>query len=81
MLASLTSAALLGLTAEPVPAEVNTAEEGEPRLVLVGLPDTAVRESCDRVFSALSNGGHSAGVRRDKSRVIGAGSAVPCSTG
>lgn len=60
MLASLTSAALLGMAAVPVQVEVNTAEEGEPRLVLVGLPDTAVRESCDRVFSALSNGGYGA---------------------
>jgi magnesium chelatase family protein len=60
MLASITSAALLGLSAEPVQVEVNTAEEGEPRLVLVGLPDSAVRESCDRVFSALATGGHGA---------------------
>jgi len=60
MLASLTSAALLGMAAVPVQVEVNTAEEGEPRLVLVGLPDAAVRESCDRVFSALSNGGYGA---------------------
>ncbi len=53
VLASLSSAALVGIEAEPVQVEVNANEEGEPRLVLVGLPDPAVKESCDRVFSAM----------------------------
>jgi magnesium chelatase family protein len=57
MLASLTSAALVGVEAEPVQVEVNANEEGEPRLILVGLPDAAVKESADRVFSALANCG------------------------
>lgn len=60
MLSSATSAALAGIHAEAVQVEVNSNEEGEPRLVLVGLPDTAVRESCDRVLTALSNCGHQA---------------------
>jgi magnesium chelatase family protein len=36
---------------------VNANQAGEPRLVLVGLPDTAVKESEDRVCSALANCG------------------------
>jgi|GEM_PF-2556054 len=40
-----------------VQVEVNSGESGDPRLVLVGLPDAAVKESEDRVHSALSNSG------------------------
>jgi magnesium chelatase family protein len=57
MLATITSAALQGIDAEVVHVEVNTGEAGEPKLILVGLPDAAVKESDDRVFSALSNSG------------------------
>ncbi|RXK56490.1 ATP-binding protein [Oleiharenicola lentus] len=57
MLATVGSAALLGIDAVPVQIEVNTGESGVPNLILVGLPDTAVKESQDRVFSALSNSG------------------------
>ena len=53
MLAKSYSAAISGVEALPVVVEVNTGEEGEMRLILVGLPDTAVRESQDRVTSAL----------------------------
>ena len=59
MLATIDSAALLWITAEPVIVEVNTGESGDPRFVLVGLPDTAVKESDDRVKSALGNSGFS----------------------
>jgi magnesium chelatase family protein len=55
MLATIGSAALLGIDAVPVQVEVNTGESGIPTLILVGLPDAAVKESEDRVFSALSN--------------------------
>lgn len=55
MLATIGSAALLGIDAVPVSVEVNTGESGVPDLVLVGLPDSAVKESEDRVTSALSN--------------------------
>ena len=51
------SGALVGIEGVPVQVEVNTGEEGEPRLVLVGLPDAAVKESQDRVTSALGNSG------------------------
>src|ERR1051326_1843218 len=57
MLATIASAALQGIDAELVHVEVNTGEVGDPKLILVGLPDAAVKESDDRVFSALSNSG------------------------
>src|SRR5882672_6505692 len=57
MLATIASAALQGIDAEIVHVEVNTGEAGEPKLILVGLPDAAVKESDDRVISALSNSG------------------------
>jgi len=57
MLATISSAALQGIEAEIVHVEVNAGEAGEPKLILVGLPDAAVKESDDRVFSALSNSG------------------------
>ncbi len=57
MLATIMSAALQGIDAEVVHVEVNAGEAGEPKLILVGLPDAAVKESDDRVFSALSNSG------------------------
>jgi len=59
MLATVHSAALQGIHAEPVFVEVNANEIGEPKLILVGLPDAAVKESDDRVVSALSNSGFS----------------------
>ncbi len=57
MLATICSAALAGIDAVPVQVEVNTGETGEPHLFLVGLPDAAVKESEDRVYSALGNSG------------------------
>ena len=57
MLATIGSAALLGIDAVSVQVEVNTGETGVPTLILVGLPDAAVKESEDRVFSALNNSG------------------------
>jgi len=57
MLATIISAALQGIDAAIVYVEVNAGEAGEPKLILVGLPDAAVKESDDRVFSALSNSG------------------------
>ena len=57
MLATIISAALQGIDAQVVHVEVNAGEAGEPKLILVGLPDAAVKESDDRVFSALSNSG------------------------
>lgn len=57
MLSLLTSASLQGIYAEPVLIEVNTGESGTPEIVLVGLPDAGVKESEDRVKSAMGNSG------------------------
>jgi len=57
MISTAASGALMGIDAWPVQIEVSTGESGEPRLVLVGLPDTAVKESQDRVASALTASG------------------------
>ena len=56
MLAEIHSGACAGIEAFGVSIEVN-AGHGEPRTVVVGLPDTAVRESVDRVWTALLNSG------------------------
>ena len=55
MLSVVQSGALSGIDGVPVQVEVNSGEAGDPRLVLVGLPDAAVKESQDRVTSALAN--------------------------
>ena len=57
MFARLFSGTLMGVKALPVEVEVNTGEVGDVAFVMVGLPDAAVKESRDRVFSALSNSG------------------------
>src|SRR5579862_4151229 len=56
MLARVCSAALHGIEAYPVEVEVN-AGWGDTRIVIVGLPDAAVREAQDRVVTALNNSG------------------------
>ncbi len=56
MLAKVISCAIVGLEAEIVEVEVDVTQGG-PFFTLVGLPDAAVRESRDRVFSAIRNSG------------------------
>ena len=56
MLASLESAAVIGIHASPVHVEVDLCF-GLPRFQLVGLPDTSVKESRDRVHAAIRNSG------------------------
>src|SRR5204863_5038171 len=56
MLARVFSAAVNGIEAYPVEVEVN-AGWGDTIIVIVGLPDTAVKESRDRVSTALMNSG------------------------
>lgn len=53
------SAALYGVDAVEVELEVNETTSGELQgvTVIVGLPDTAVRESRDRVWTAIQNSG------------------------
>ena len=56
MIAKTFSAALVGINALPVSIEVDSHEASSPqgaRFVIVGLPDNAVRESGERVMSAL----------------------------
>lgn len=56
MLARVRSAAVFGIDATPVTIEVDIAF-GLPGLTIVGLPDTSVRESRDRIRSAVRNSG------------------------
>jgi magnesium chelatase family protein len=56
MLATVHSCAVVGLDAEPIDVEVDIAS-GLERVTLVGLPDTAVRESGERVRAAVTNSG------------------------
>jgi magnesium chelatase family protein len=56
MLASLRTAAVFGVDACPVHVEVDVGF-GFPSFTMVGLPDTSVRESRDRVRSAIRNSG------------------------
>ena len=59
MLAKTFSAALKGVDAFTVEIEVNATFAGEKTQVsIVGLPDTAVRESKERVHSALTSSGY-----------------------
>ncbi|MDD5697809.1 MAG: YifB family Mg chelatase-like AAA ATPase [Victivallaceae bacterium] len=58
MLAKTWSAAIVGIDAAPVEVEIHATERGEQTLVsIVGLPDAAVKESRDRVRSALESSG------------------------
>jgi magnesium chelatase family protein len=54
MLAKIYSAAVYGVDAYEVEIEVN-AGAGDPKMVIVGLPDAAVKESKDRVRTAIAN--------------------------
>src|SRR5215510_7045735 len=56
MLAKVCSAAVNGIDAYPVEVEVN-AGYGDTIIVIVGLPDAAVKESRDRVMTAIINSG------------------------
>jgi magnesium chelatase family protein len=57
MLTKVYSAALQGADALEVEIEVNEGS-GDPKIVVVGLPDTAVKESKDRVTTAMANSGY-----------------------
>src|SRR5438034_904885 len=57
MLAKLTTYALVGIDAVPVEVEVDAAA-GLPKIVLVGLPEMAVKESIHRIERAMANLGY-----------------------
>jgi magnesium chelatase family protein len=56
MVAVARTYSLIGVDAEPVHVEVDV-RRGLPSFAIVGLPDTAVRESRERVRAALTNSG------------------------
>ena len=53
MISRLFSAALRGIDAQEVEVEVNARGADKPMVIIVGLPDAAVRESSQRVISAI----------------------------
>ncbi len=57
MLTKIFSAALHGADAREVEIEVNEGS-GDPKVIIVGLPDAAVKESKDRVTTAIANSGY-----------------------
>jgi hypothetical protein len=66
MLAKLASYTLVGIDATPVEVEVDVSFSSQPKTVLVGLAETAVRESTFRVERAIVNSGY----RRPIDRVV-----------
>jgi len=63
MLARILSSATIGIDAHPILVEVDIAR-GLPYFSTVGLPDNAVKESKDRVKSAIKNSGYAFPARR-----------------
>ena len=61
MLARVQSFVLQGIDAHPCEIELDIADAGMERDSIVGLPDAAVKESLQRVKSALLNSGYAAG--------------------
>ena len=58
MLAKINSATVDGIVALPVTIEVNTVSlqtEGPSRMIIVGLPDSSVKESHSRIEAAIAN--------------------------
>jgi len=63
VLARVWSASILGIEAVQVGVEVDVAG-GLPTVVIVGLPDTAIQESRERVKAALKNSGYAFPMRK-----------------
>ena len=57
MLSKVKSSILYGIDAKEVTVEVDVASQGLPSFAIVGLPDTAVKESIKRVKNAIVNSG------------------------
>ena len=57
MLSKVMSSAVIGVEAYPVEVEIDIAN-GLPSFVTVGLPETAVKESKERVKAAIKNSGY-----------------------
>ncbi|MFW5500258.1 MULTISPECIES: YifB family Mg chelatase-like AAA ATPase [unclassified Maridesulfovibrio] len=58
MIAKVSCAALMGIDAFKVDLEVDLTRQGMPAFTMVGLAEGAVKESKERVFSALKNSGY-----------------------
>lgn len=58
MLAKLHTFSLLGIDALPVEVEVDVSPAAMPKVILVGLPEAAVKESVHRIERALVNSGY-----------------------
>ncbi len=63
MLSKTYSYGISGLDAYPITIEIDVAR-GLPATIIVGLPDSAIRESKERVRSAIKNSGYQFGARR-----------------
>ena len=59
MLLKVHSASALGIQAELIDIEVDLSVASKPSYHVVGLPDTAIKESGDRVRAAIRNCGYS----------------------
>ena len=57
MLSQVYSSAIFGVDAYLMEIEVNYRQSPRSETVIVGLPDAAVKESKDRVFTSLANSG------------------------
>lgn len=57
MLSKILSACILGMEVYPIEVEVDVSN-GLPSFSVVGMPDTAIRESRDRIRSAIRNSGY-----------------------
>jgi len=64
MLFKTRSAAVYAIEAYLVDVEVNLTSGGNGQVIIVGLPDTAVRESRNRVLPAIRNNGYGAPYQR-----------------
>jgi len=58
MLARINSVTLFGIDGHICEVEVHVDKDAQERTIIVGLPDIAVRESCERVKSAIVNSGY-----------------------
>jgi len=58
LIVKITSSAIIGIDSYPVDVEVDISR-GLPQFSTVGLPDASVRESKDRIKSAIKNSGYS----------------------
>jgi magnesium chelatase family protein len=57
MLSKILSACILGMEVYPIEVEVDVSN-GLPSFSVVGMPDTSIRESRDRIRSAIRNSGY-----------------------